>query len=314
MKKNNKTIILLPVYEDSDSCVKLVKEIELIFGVNIHIILVDDGSIKKPLNPVDFKNLKIQHTIIKLVKNVGHQLAIGVGLCYVNQNFLKYEKLIIMDSDGEDSPSSAKQLNQKLGSEGADIILAQRKERKDSLNYKIFYIFYKFIFRLLTGRSISFGNFMVLKKHAVERLVCMPEILIHVAASVIKSKLRVKLLPLNKAERYSGVSKMNFNSLVLHGFKAIMIFAEDVLIRVGISCFLMAALCFVGILSAITLKYIGYATPGWFSVALGILVIIVLQTGALSLMTLMLTGFFSGTRDLPSNNFKSYIKEIYTQL
>jgi hypothetical protein len=43
-------------------------------------------------------------------------------------------------------------------------------------------------------------------------------------------------------------------------------------------------------LLAIALKLAGFATPGWFSVALGILLLVFLQTGALTLMTLMLTG------------------------
>jgi polyisoprenyl-phosphate glycosyltransferase len=34
----------------------------------------------------------------------------------------------------------------------------------------------------------------------------------------------------------------------------------------------------------------GFSTPGWFSVALGLLMLMLLQTGALALMTLMLTG------------------------
>ena len=41
---------------------------------------------------------------------------------------------------------------------------------------------------------------------------------------------------------------------------------------------------------AIGLKLAHFATPGWFSVALGILLLVFLQTGALTLMTLMLTG------------------------
>jgi hypothetical protein len=43
-------------------------------------------------------------------------------------------------------------------------------------------------------------------------------------------------------------------------------------------------------LIAIFLKLAGFATPGWFSVAMGILFLTFLQTGALTLMTLMLTG------------------------
>jgi hypothetical protein len=69
-----------------------------------------------------------------------------------------------------------------------------------------------------------------------------------------------------------------------------MVFAEDVLVRVGIACALVAALSVVGVVVAIVLKSIGFATPGWFSVALGIMLLVFMQTGTLTLMTLMLTG------------------------
>ena len=39
------------------------------------------------------------------------------------------------------------------------------------------------IFQLLTGRTISFGNFMALKPAALRRLVAMQELWIHVAAA-----------------------------------------------------------------------------------------------------------------------------------
>jgi len=47
------------------------------------------------------------------------------------------------------------------------------------------------------------------------------------------------------------------------------------------------------------LKLLGYATPGWFSIALGILFLVFLQTGALTLMTLMLTGVVRNSAIVP---------------
>jgi len=44
----------------------------------------------------------------------------------------------------------------------------------------------------------------------------------------------------------------------------------------------------------VVLKLIGFTTPGWFSVALGVLFLVFLQTAALTLMTLMLSGVAKG--------------------
>ena len=199
-----------------------------------------------------------------------------------------------MDSDGEDMPSTVPNLVKMLDSDDVDVVVAQRASRVETLRFKIFYFFYKRFFSLMTGRKISFGNFMALKPAAVKRLVTMQELSIHVAGAVIASKLRTAVCPLHRGARYAGQSKMNFVGLALHGFKGLMVFAEDVLVRVGITCSGVAFLSILGAVLAVLLKLVGFSTPGWFSVALGILVLIFLQTGALTLMTLMLTGVVRG--------------------
>ena len=64
----------------------------------------------------------------------------------------------------------------------------------------------------------------------------MEELWLNLAGCVLTSKLRVKTLDIDRGKRYNGESKMNFVSLTLHGFRALMVFAEDVLVRVGIIC------------------------------------------------------------------------------
>ena len=143
---------------------------------------------------------------------------------------------------------------------------------------------------MLTGRSIGFGNFMAMKPSGLNRLVVMPELWIHIASCVLTSRLRITPCSISRGPRYAGKSKMNFVGLVLHGFKGLMVFAEDVLVRVGIACAVVACASVIASFVAVLLKIVGIATPGWFSVALGILILIFLQTGALTLMTLVLTG------------------------
>jgi polyisoprenyl-phosphate glycosyltransferase len=106
---------------------------------------------------------------------------------------------------------------------------------------------------------------------------------------------------------------MNFVGLVLHGFKGLMVFAEDVLVRAGLACSLLAGLAVVGGVVALTLKLVGYATPGWFSLAAGILVLIFLQTAGLalmSLMTLMITGVLRGSSVSIPSAYQSLVAEV----
>ena len=214
-----------------------------------------------------------------------------------------------MDSDGEDTPESIRELVVPLQSPDVDVVVAERKSRIETWRFKAFYVVYKALFQLLSGRKISFGNFMALKPFAIKRVAAMQELWIHIAACVLTSKLRLKTTPIDRGPRYAGKSKMNFVGLALHGFRALMVFAEDVLVRVGIACTLVAALTIVGSVVAVGLKLAGVATPGWFSVALGILLLMFLQTGAVTLMTLMLTGVVrSGSPN--QIDYRGYIEQV----
>jgi glycosyltransferase involved in cell wall biosynthesis len=303
------TVIVTPVYEDNEASSRLFQELANVFGSKLYIVAVDDGSVYQPVDVENIEAAGTQGVVIKLKRNVGHQRAIAIGLSYVDKNIGQAKHVVVMDSDGEDLPDSIKDLVQFLDSEQVDMVVAERKSRVETLRFRAFYIIYKVIFRFLSGRRISFGNFMALKPAAVKRLVAMQELWIHVAACALTSKLRIARCSLDRGPRYAGQSKMNFVGLALHGFKGLMVFAEDVLVRVGIACSLVAALSIIGSVIAIALKLFGFATPGWFSVALGILLLVFLQTGALTLMTLMLTGVVKGGT-VTTADYKEFIDTV----
>jgi glycosyltransferase involved in cell wall biosynthesis len=294
---NCSVIIVTPVFEDVEASSRLFRELSAQFNHDVFLVAVDDGSVKEPLRISALEDAGIKGVILRLRRNVGHQRAIAIGLGFISERIKSQQRVVVMDSDGEDLPSTIPNLLNELMSDDVDIVVAQRKSRVESRRFKAFYVVYKLFFSVMTGRLISFGNFMALKATSVQRLVVMQELPIHVAAAVLASKLRTKICPLHRGPRYAGQSKMNFVGLVLHGFKGLMVFAEDVLVRVGIACALIASMAIVGALAAVSLKFYGVATPGWFSVALGLLFLMLLQTIALAimtLMTLMLTGVVRG--------------------
>lgn len=304
-------IVVTPVYEDVEASARLFIELKARFGRDIFLVAVDDGSIREPLELNSMESARIDGVILKLRRNVGHQRAIAIGLGYVAESIDQEQRVVVMDSDGEDMPATIPALLNHLQGEDVDVVVARRGKRIETPQFKIFYSFYKLLFGLMTGRAISFGNFMALKARALKRLVAMQELSIHVAGAVLASKLRMRVCQIDRGARYAGESKMNFARLALHGFKAIMIFAEDALARVGIACSLVATLSVVFALIAVVLKLIGFSTPGWFSVALGILVLIFLQTGMLGLMTLMLAGVArSGAVTPPRRAYHDFVERI----
>lgn len=303
-------IVVTPVYEDVEASSRLFKEFAANFGSDVFVVAVDDGSVKQPLGIESLSNAGVDGVILKLRRNVGHQRAIAIGLGYASEHMQSSQHVVVMDSDGEDLPATIPSLLAKLESNQVDVVVAQRKSRVETLRFKAFYAVYKRFFNLMTGRAISFGNFMALKSAAVKRLVAMQELSIHVAGAVLASKLRTGVCPLDRGPRYAGQSKMNFVGLALHGFKALMVFAEDVLVRVGIACAGITVLAVGGATAAIVLKLIGFSTPGWFSIALGILVLMFLQTGALALMTLMLTGVVRGGTVTTAIAYHDFVEKI----
>ena len=302
-------IIVTPIYEDNEASTKLFKELFKVFDGNVFVVAVDDGSVKEPVEISNLTSVGLDGIVIKLKRNVGHQRAIAIGLGYVAEHISKNQKVVVMDSDGEDTPQSIKELVKPLELSNVDVVVAQRKSRVESLKFKAFYVVYKWIFSILSGRKISFGNFMALTPNAVKRLSSIQELGTHIAGTVLSSKLRIKTISLDRGARYAGQSKMNFVGLVLHGFKGLMIFAEDVLVRVGIVSAVIAGLAIAGAILAILLKVSGFATPGWFSMALGILFLVFLQTGTMTLMMLMLTGVVRGGSIKPFD-YKIFINEV----
>lgn len=308
--KDYKLIIVTPIYEDVEASSRLFKELANQFKQEVFVVAVDDGSVKQPVQIASLENAEIEGVILKLRRNVGHQRAIAIGLGFVSGRVGADQRVVVMDSDGEDLPSSIPDLLEGLEHEDTDVVVAQRKSRVETFKFKAFYAIYKRFFGLMTGWEISFGNFLAIKVPALKRLVAMQELSIHIAGAVLASKLRTRACPIDRGPRYAGQSKMNFVGLALHGFKGLMVFAEDVLVRVGIACMIIASLSVVGVASAVILKILGFSTPGWFSVALGILVLVLLQTGALALMTLMLTGVVRGGTVTTTIAYHEFIEQV----
>ncbi len=138
----------------------------------------------------------------------------------------------------------------------------------------------------------------------------MQELWVHFAASLMVSKLRIAAIATDRGKRYAGTSQMNLVALVLHGLRSMMVFAEDVLVRVGLFCTVLASLSVALLGTSVVLKLIGFATPGWFSVAAGILILIVMQAGVLTFVTLMVSGIVRSAPPITQARLEQIIDRI----
>jgi hypothetical protein len=192
------------------------------------------------------------------------------------------------------------------------IVFAKRTSRQNGKRFKGFYAIYKFLFRLLTGKKISFGNFMAMNKEHVSRLVYINEIWSHLAGAIIKSKIPYTMVSTHRGKRYGGESKMNFTSLLLHGLGAIGVFTEIIAIRLLIFSVIMISISLIAMLVIAGIRlFTDAAIPGWATTAFSSMLIVLLQSCLLSLFTVFLYLSSQSHRQfIPANHYKDYVASV----
>lgn len=283
--------IVMPVFEDQESFAQLcrnLREIETQASLNFRVIAVDDGSLKAPPKVSAISDAGLQGEVLRLARNVGHQTAIAVGLAYVS-SLNGIDGCVIMDSDGEDKPEAIPVLIELVKSPDHDVAVAERAKRQESFTFRVFYSVYRRFFKLLTGQQLRFGNFMALTPRAVDRLAGMHETPTHIAAAVVKAKLRRLDARIDRGTRYAGKSSMSFSTLVLHGMRAVMVFSELVLTRMALALIALAGMVSLALGAAIVAKIMGMATPGWLTTVTGFALSLFLQAGLVAMITLIVS-------------------------
>lgn len=307
--------ILIPLYNDWDALELLLLEIKKRISVelfsNVSFIIVDDCS-SIPCDIQRFSGYNL--SIIRLWRNVSHQKAIALGLSYLTQE-TDFEKVIVMDSDGEDKPSDIQELYEASMEQPDKIIFAQRAKRSEGLVFRIGYHIYKFLFGLLTGKVIEFGNFSILPFRQAKRLAYVSEIWNHFPGGIIRSKLPYSSIPIERGVRLAGKSKMNFVSLILHGLSAVSVHLDTVAVRILIGSLLMTAAAGVGAIIVMIIKLLApqNASPGWATTLVTASIIIILQA-LLSSLFLIFTVLNYRTQKhfIPAKEYCDFIEKVET--
>ena len=287
----NKVTIVTPVYNDWKCLEYLIQDINTSLSDKvdaIDIVAVNDCSIELPIKVIEVPK-NISYSQVDLVTNIGHQRAILIGLCYCLEQKIESDYIVVMDSDGEDNPKYISQLLDMANSNSKEqIIFAKRSKRSESLTFRMFYVLYKMVFRLLTGSSISFGNFSCIPKSLLSKICYNPSFWNHYSASVIKSKLPYSLMSTIRSKRYEGVSKMNFSSLILHGLSSLSVYIESVIIRVlKISFLIFIFLILIGIIVLSTKYFSEYAIPGWATNVFGFILNLLITVMMFNLLIIL---------------------------
>ncbi len=90
-----------------------------------------------------------------------------------------------MDADGEDDPEALKEL---LNNEDYDVVHVVRGKRNEGFLFRISYLIYKFIFKIVTGKTLNFGNYCLMNRKVLEATI--HNSFVHLAAYLSKQKIK----------------------------------------------------------------------------------------------------------------------------
>jgi polyisoprenyl-phosphate glycosyltransferase len=317
-----KLLIVMPVYEDWASAAEVCRRIDASIGqlgAQVQVLLINDGSRTSWDNPPGagpFASIKLtaieEIGVVELHRNLGHQRAIAVGLAYTAAH-LSADALVVMDADGEDPPEQIALLMAEAGRhEFSSVVFAERGRRVEGWLFRFFYLLYRALHYLLTGRKIRVGNFSVLPWKLLNPLIVYPELWNHYAAAVLQSRLPCAMIRLDRGTRIHGKSKMGFVDLVTHGLSALFAYHDLVGTRLLIGNFLLiivAAAALLG-LFAMTNPVIAPAAK------VALVVVIVTMVGQISAVSLLAIFLMVMNRTsypfLPARDYGVFVRERAT--
>jgi polyisoprenyl-phosphate glycosyltransferase len=285
----DKTTIVLPVFNDGPSLVKVVDQLAAVLSDrlgDIALLIVDDGSLPPIVESFhELLNGMFTGHILTLKRNVGHQRAIAIGIAYAVENDGP-DIVVVMDADGEDKPQDVPRLLAAIGDRRSVIVVGERTKRSEDLVFRTFYQIYRLMFFLLTGHQIGFGNFLALPLISARRVANMGELWLSLPATILRSRIPIIDVPTERGSRFQGKSQMNLVSLVVHGLHAMAVFVEYALTRIILGALALLLLCVVASAIAIIQKFLGIATPGWVTTVVGVSLVILVATVILCFVAL----------------------------
>ena len=285
----NRLVILMPVFNDWHALALLLPALDQALGNSrlpsgalqqIDVLVVNDGSTQTTEQgwlAQHYEHIRSVQ-ILHLRRNLGHQRAIAVGLVHIYTHW-PCEGVVVMDGDGEDRPRDVVRLIEEFRRHGQrTIIFAERAKRLERISFRFSYWLYRTTHLMLTGVRVRVGNFSIVPWQAVERLVIVSEIWNHYAAAIFRARLPYLTIPMDRGPRMTGVSKMNFASLLVHGFSSIAVFSDIVSTRL-----LLAASALTATLAALTGGLVAlswgahFHVPVWAAYVGGVLLVILAQ-------------------------------------
>jgi hypothetical protein len=276
----NRLFVVCPVYLDTESFLRLRVELRARLGealpaARVHFVVVDDSAGADP----EIARLRALEEVEVVTPpfSLGHQRALVFGLRRLGGRLADDDLVVTMDADGEDRPEDVPRLVAELLAEpraGGRIVMARRTSRQVSWTFRLLYVFFVILFRVLTGTLIRTGNFAAYRGFVVRHVLSHPHFDLSYSASLVSLNLDVRLLPCARARRYAGRSRMSPLKLIRHGISMLMPFLDRIAVRALVAFSAVFGAGVVSGLAALVLLALHVPIPAWTGQALGLVLLL----------------------------------------
>ncbi len=251
------------------------------------LIVVDDGSTDATPDLLDALAASDDRVrVVHLSRAFGHQLALTAGL-----DRARGDAVVTIDADLQDPPEAIPRLLDAWH-EGADVVVAKRRERAGETRFKLLTArwFYSLMSRLAQVElEHDAGDFRLLDRRAVDALISLRERSRFLRGMTSWVGFRHATVSFDRDPRFAGETKYPLRKMLRFGIDGISSFSHFPLQIATMLGFVATAIAFLGLPATVIARYAGVFERGVPS-----LLFVVLLIGGLQLMTLGLIGEYVG--------------------
>jgi hypothetical protein len=280
--KNQRLFLVLPSFGDARAAVEIASEVEKLYTGELIVCILDDS-----VGEDKFPRLPSNYYLVQPTRNLGQQRLLV--------NFLRYslpklfenqpnDLVLIMDSDGEDSPGDVPELIKELKSGEYDFACATRKSRQTDFTFKIGYFGFQLLTRILTGIYVRYGTFSVSRREILQKTVKNDAFSQSFVGGLMATPNKKVMVNCNRGKRRYGESNMNKNNLIVHGLRILLALSPTISGRLLFTTVVSTIFSIFIIFGVVIAKMLNLVTPGWTTVVVvGLIEILILEVTILML-------------------------------
>ena len=246
----NEISVVVPVYNEELIILELSKRIKNSVETiteDYEIILIDDGSSDRTWENIILETKKNNRLKgLRLSRNFGQHYAITAGLDNCVGKWT-----VVMDGDLQDRPEVIPELFAKV-QEGFDIVFVSRKNRPESLHYKVLQKTFYVLLRFFSGIKFdsSQANFSIISRKVVDSFKLFPENARFYGSIIKWLGFKRSKIWADHGIRFEGKPSYTFRSRLRLAIDVILVFSErplKILSLIGIlSSIIFAITLFLG--------------------------------------------------------------------